>query len=108
MVGNFTTTIPVGFFTGKGYNPFHFEGTINGAALEVSIVPTGAKRYDFDAMAQNVNLTGTVNPVGVMLAIGDNAGTVFVNAQLGLRTNAAWPFQLERPCFRYPCARSNL
>jgi YVTN family beta-propeller protein len=81
-VGTFATTIPPGSFTGKGYGPFHFEGTINGAALQVSIVPTGAKRYAFDAAAQNANLSGTTNPVTVTLTIGDDTGTTSVNAKI--------------------------
>jgi YVTN family beta-propeller protein len=44
IVGTFATTIPAGSFTGKGYGPFHFAGTINGVVLEVAVVPTGAKR----------------------------------------------------------------
>jgi hypothetical protein len=36
----------------------------------------------FDAEARNINTTGTVNPVRVTLATGDNSGTAFVNARI--------------------------
>ena len=82
-VGTFTTTIPSGSFQGKGFGPFYFVGTINGVELEVGIVTTGAKRYAFAAAAQNANLTGTTKPVTVTVTIGDDSGTVSINAQIG-------------------------
>ena len=53
------------------------------ARREVGIVATGAKRYAFAAAAQNANLTGTTNPVTVTVTIGDDSGTVSINAQIG-------------------------
>jgi YVTN family beta-propeller protein len=82
QVGTFAMTIPPGSFKGKGYGPFTFDGTINGVALEVAIVPTGAKRYAFGAAAQNVNLTGTANPVTVRASIGVDSATTSVNAKI--------------------------
>ena len=78
QVGTFATTIPPGSFKGKGFGPFHFHEVIAGVDLEVLIVPTGAKRYAFDAKAHHVNLTGTESPVTVRLAVGDDTGMTSV------------------------------
>ncbi|HEY4846907.1 MAG TPA: choice-of-anchor tandem repeat GloVer-containing protein, partial [Methylocella sp.] len=85
-VGTFTTTIPPGSFKahkGSIFGPFTFDGVINGVALEVRIAPTGAKRYSFRAEGDNASLTGTANPVPVTLSLGDDGGTVSVNADIG-------------------------
>ena len=79
-VGTFKTTIPAVSFTGTGFGPFHFHGVIDGVRLEVGILPTGAKRYAFQANAHGADLTGTANPVPVTLAIGDDSGTTSVTA----------------------------
>ena len=63
QAGTFAATIPPGSFKGHGFGPFFFVGQVGGVDLEVLIVPTGAKRYAFLALALNANLTGTVNPV---------------------------------------------
>ena len=81
-VGNFTTTIPPGSFTGTGFGPFHFNGVINGVRLVVGIEPTGAKRYAFHTKAHSANLTGTVNPVSVTLIVGNDSGTTPVKAKI--------------------------
>ncbi len=65
---------PSGSFTGKGFGPFYFSGTINGVALDVVIAPEGTKRYAMRAGTRNANLTGTVNPVPVTLSIGGDSG----------------------------------
>ena len=75
QIGTFAVTIPLGSFTGKGFGPFYFAGTINGVALDVVIAPEGTKRYALRAGTRNANLTGTVNPVPVTLSIGDDSGT---------------------------------
>ena len=53
---------------------------INGVQLEVRIAPTEPKQYAFSAVAQNAKLSDTVNPVPVTLIIGNNTGSVSVNA----------------------------
>jgi hypothetical protein len=72
----------VGSFKGHGYEPFHFEGVIDGVKLEAEIDPTGANRYAFHAEAQHANLRGTKNPVTVALTIGDDTGTASVKADI--------------------------
>jgi hypothetical protein len=80
QVGTFTTTIPPGSFEGSGFGPFYFTGVINGVDLEVAIVPTGAKRYDFTVAAASANLAGTANPVTVTLGTGADTGKTSVKA----------------------------
>lgn len=79
-VGTFATTIPPGSFQRSRFGSLTFEGTINGVALQVRITPTGINQYSFKAEARNASLTGTVNPVTVTLATGDDRGTTSVNA----------------------------
>jgi uncharacterized repeat protein (TIGR03803 family) len=78
QVGTFTTTIPPFSFTGAG--SFSFVGVINGVNLEISITPTGTKRYALLVSATNASLTGTVSPVTVTLTIGADTGTTSVMA----------------------------
>jgi hypothetical protein len=55
-------------------------GVINGVNLQAAITPTGTLRYAFVAAAERASLTGTVNPVPVMLTIGGDSGTTSVKA----------------------------
>jgi uncharacterized repeat protein (TIGR03803 family) len=86
QVGTLAMTIPPGSFTGtvtsSAFGPFFFTGTINGVSLHAVIAPTGAKRFSFQAGAQNASFTGTVNPVPVTLTIGNNNGTASVSATI--------------------------
>ncbi len=86
QVGALTTTIPPGSFTGtvtsSAFGPFTFAGTINGVSLHAAIAPTGAKRFLFQAGAQDASLTGTANPVPVTLTIGNNSGATSVTAAI--------------------------
>ena len=80
QVGTFTTTIPPGSFNGSRSGPFYFAGAVNGIKLQVTIVPTGAQRYLFIAAGEKATLAGTANPVVVTLTIGNDTGTVSVDA----------------------------
>jgi hypothetical protein len=80
QVGTFTTTIQPGNFTKHPDGSFTFISGTGGAGLEVLIKPTGASRYKFEAEGHEVSLTGTKNPVTVMLTIGNNTGTAKVTA----------------------------
>jgi hypothetical protein len=81
QVGTFTTTIPPGSFKKTG-GLFTFVGVIAGVNLQAVIFPTGALRYAFLAAAERASLTGTKNPVPVMLSIGANSGMISVNARI--------------------------
>jgi hypothetical protein len=82
QVGTFTTTIQPGNFTKHPDGSFTFISGTGGAGLEVLIKPTGASRYKFQAEGHEVSLTGTKNPVTVMLTIGNNTGTAKVRADI--------------------------
>jgi YVTN family beta-propeller protein len=81
QIGTFSTTIPSGSFKKDG-SSFVFAGSVGGVDLGARITPTGTLRYTFDAGAKGANLTGTTNPVQVMLTIGDDSGATSVNASL--------------------------
>jgi hypothetical protein len=82
QVGTFTTTIPPGSFKKNRNGTFTYVGVVGGVSLQAVIAPTGTLRYAFVAAAQRVSLTGTKNPVPVMLAIGANSGTTSVKARI--------------------------
>jgi len=79
-VGTFSMTIPAGSFE-LDDGAFVFEVETNGAEFEVEITPLGASRFEFQAESERATLTGTVNPVEVMLTIGNDTGTVNVLAE---------------------------
>jgi YVTN family beta-propeller protein len=74
QVGPFITTIPAGSFFKHGHDDYRFEGDIDGVHLSVTIKQIGASRYDFDATARGVSLTGVTNPVQVSLNINGQGG----------------------------------
>jgi hypothetical protein len=86
--GTFTTTIPAGSFKKHRDEVEHedgfftFHGVINGVSLEARIKRIGTLRYAFNAEAERASLTGTTNPVTVMLTIGNNTGTASVTAKI--------------------------
>jgi YVTN family beta-propeller protein len=82
QIGTFATTLPPGSFKGTGFGPFTFLGLIDGAALEVTIKPTGTKRFALEAEALDANLKGTKNPVTVKASIGNNSGTTEIKADI--------------------------
>jgi hypothetical protein len=92
QVGTFTTTIPPGSFRATGIG-FHFEGAVNGVALEVGITSAQTsfgestsrarpQNYILTAHAHKANLSGTANPVTVVITIGDDAGTRSAEARI--------------------------
>jgi hypothetical protein len=92
QIGAFTTTIPAGSFKkheGEDEHEhdhedgfFSFHGVIDGVELGARITPTGTLRYTFDAGAKGANLTGTTNPVQVMLTIGGDSGATSITAHI--------------------------
>jgi YVTN family beta-propeller protein len=90
QIGTFTATIPPGSFRRHRDGDedehedgvFTFKGVIGGVRLEALIKRTGTLRYAFDAEAKGASLTGTKNPVQVMLTIGDDSGTTSVTARI--------------------------
>jgi hypothetical protein len=89
QIGTFSITIPPGSFKkhedgeddGED-GSFTFHGVIDGVRLKALIKRTGTLRYAFHAEGKGANLTGTKNPVTVMLTIGDDSGTTSVKAEI--------------------------
>src|SRR6266850_425716 len=73
-LGTFSVTMPQGSFKKSHGGRYVFEGTIDGAALELGIVPVTTNTYTFNAEGSGANLSGTVKPVSVVLTIGDDNG----------------------------------
>ena len=92
QIGTLSTTIPAGSFKKHEHEGedehdhedgfFSFHGVIDGVELGARITPTGTLRYTFDAGAKGANLTGTTNPVQVMLTIGGDSGATSVTAHI--------------------------
>jgi hypothetical protein len=72
--GTFSTTIQPGSFQAGRHGRFRFKGVINGVALKIVTQPLEDGRFGFTARGDHANLKGTVNPVRVSLAIGDDSG----------------------------------
>jgi hypothetical protein len=82
-VCTFSTTIPAGSFTRDKAGQFTFNGTINGVALKVQISSLGGATFACTAEGKSADLTGTVNPVTVILTIGNDSGSTTTTAKFG-------------------------
>ena len=80
-LGAFLATIPAGSFRPTGQGLFDFEGTIKGVALEANLAPTGDNGYAFKIKGANATGLPNDNPVRIGFAIGNNGGSVDVNAE---------------------------
>jgi hypothetical protein len=76
QVGTFSITIPPGSFKSEGDARFRFKGTIEGVDVRMLFKSRGAGYYEVTFEAKGADLAGTVNPVTVNLAIGDDAGGI--------------------------------
>jgi hypothetical protein len=78
-VGPFFASIPAGSFAENNNGSFEYAGTVNGAFLEVvivplGIVPTGNAAYSFQVQAKGVDLSGVSTPVYLALLIDNSIG----------------------------------
>jgi len=80
-LGAFLATIPAGSFAQTGQGMYAFVGTVKGVALEANLAPTGDNGYFFSIKGANVPNLPTDNPLKVGFAIGNNGGSVDVNAE---------------------------
>lgn len=79
QLSGFTATIPAGSFqTTNG--TWTFWGVVNGVPFEMTIQPQGAGSYTYSVEAAGGSNLPTGNPVTVGLRIGDNTGSIQVNA----------------------------
>jgi Concanavalin A-like lectin/glucanases superfamily len=77
QVGTFSTTIPAGSFRGDPNGHLEFEGVIGGIRIKaiLALPKQGeGKPFSFDAFAKGADLAGTVFPLSVGLAVGDDHG----------------------------------
>jgi probable HAF family extracellular repeat protein len=81
QLGTFSVTMPQASFKKASDGRYVFEGTIDGAALELRIAPVTTNTYTFNAEGSGANLSGTVNPVSVVLTIGDDGGATTARAK---------------------------
>jgi len=76
QVGTFSATIPGGSFSLDEQGRFAFHGVVNGAALDMSILPIKEEHggFKYRASGWHANLSGTSDPVTVRLIVGDDGG----------------------------------
>lgn len=73
-------TIPPGSFTPGILGSHVFAGTIGTTQISVTIQPLWQGKYALLVVGAGADLSGTVNPVTVVLTIGDDTGTTTTNA----------------------------
>jgi hypothetical protein len=83
-VGPYSVTIPPGslhqLINGSKKGSYVYAGTIAGVALDIQIVTLGGGKYQFKAEGSPVNFFGLSNSLTVTITIGNDTGTVSVNA----------------------------
>ncbi len=77
---NFLAVIPAGSFRPGPNGKFLFDGVINGVALSANLTPLGGNSYAFRIEGAGAPNLPSANPVEVWLGIGNNGGSVPVNA----------------------------
>jgi DNA-binding beta-propeller fold protein YncE len=75
QIGAFSFSIPSGSFRAS-QGGFHFAGKVADYDVRAQITPEARGGYGFALRVKGVNLAGSVLPLTMALAIGDNAGTV--------------------------------
>ncbi len=80
LVGPYSATIPPGAFSMNKKGWFTFAGIISGANLSVRITPLGSNSYQLQAAASGASVTRAVNPVRVLIEIGNDGGATSTDA----------------------------
>ncbi len=80
-LGPYEVTIPAGSFELDDDDEYEFEGVIDGVELEVEIEDEGDGTFEFEVEGEDADLSGIVNPVEVMLTVGDDTGAATVFAE---------------------------
>ena len=81
-VGTLSLTIPVGSFEQNARGRYKFKGAVGAVRLDVKIKPKKDGTFKFQVKGTGADLTGSENPVEVGLAVGDDAGTTTVTAEI--------------------------
>lgn len=80
QLGSYAVTIPPGSFIRKDQENYEYDGTIEGITLESRISPEAGNKLAFALKVQGINLSESINPVRILLILGQNAGAKSVNA----------------------------
>jgi hypothetical protein len=79
-LAGYSVTIPSGSFKRSKAGDYAFNGTIAGVPLRVRIVPESGNSFDFRVETRNIDMTHAINPLRLLLILGDNAGSDVINA----------------------------
>jgi len=82
QIGTFSTTLPAGSFIEVTKRRFEFQRVIHGVAFEAVIQSLDHRRFLIKVERWRADLTGTVNPVPIILTIGNDTGSTSVVASL--------------------------
>lgn len=74
-------TIPAGAFKPGPFGSFLFQGVVDGMSMDAAIYRERDGTYTCGVSATRADLTGTVNPVPVRLAIGNDGGGTSITAR---------------------------
>ena len=80
QVGGYSVAIPRGAFKQNPNGRYVFSGVIDGVSLAIQIEPLSPNSFAFKVSASGVNLSSIVNPVAVVLTIGDDSGSTTATA----------------------------
>ena len=78
----FSVSLPAGSFKKDRNGRFAFRGAIDRVRTLASIRPLRDDAFEFAIEGDGVNLKGIVNPVTVILTIGDDGGSRSVKAKI--------------------------
>ncbi|MGZ8194563.1 MAG: beta-propeller fold lactonase family protein [Methylosarcina sp.] len=81
-IGSVTTNIPAGSFHHYRNSPYVFVGVIDNVWIKALITPLRFNRFGVQIEEHGADFSGIVNPVNVVLTIGDDAGTTSFNANI--------------------------
>lgn len=73
-------TIPAGSFKKSTKGVYVFSGTVDGVLVAAAITPLAKNAYGFLIAGDGLNLAGIINPVTVMLQIGNATGSQKIKA----------------------------
>lgn len=76
----YAATIPPRSFTRDQQGNYSFDGTIEGVSLKARIQPESGGRFSLTLGVQGIDMSAAINPVRILLILGENAGAVSVNA----------------------------
>jgi hypothetical protein len=80
QLGNYAVTIPPGSFIRKDQGNYDYDGSIEGITLDAQVLPEAGNKFSFKLKVQGINLSEAINPVRILLILGNNAGAKSVNA----------------------------